>query len=525
MSSQEVPPSFIPSGVRRRPQERGGPLPPASASENAGAMRAAVGERPVSPAAPPSFMPSASRQTVREASPQPASFTPRASSSSPSSRRASGHAEAPSFSPAPTASSMSASRSAHARSTDASSQNPSDDSPAAPASYAPARSRSVRRASGSEGTRVHGTSRSVSARAGRSENVSARPESRRSGEYGMGGAHTRAVPGTARTVLASRGRRGRRNPAHAAAVAVTLLLVALLLSVFGAWNWVDARLNKESGWLTSMSNTPAQSWLILGSDERDGTAGGSADDTPGFRTDTILVLTKPKNGPSSLVSIPRDSLTQVDGEYMKINAVAMLYGNSALVGAVEQITGQKIDHIAKIKFGGLTDVVDAIGGVELCYDQTVSDVYSELDWQAGCHVVDGSTALAFSRMRYADANGDFGRAQRQRQVISAIVAKGSSKTVLGNPAKLMKAADAGLAAVTVDAKTSPYTLVQMALAFKSATGSQGVTGSVYWTDPDYQVDGVGSSVLLDDSRNIELFSELAAGTHAAGSVGTLAENS
>ena len=128
-------------------------------------------------------------------------------------------------------------------------------------------------------------------------------------------------------------------------------------------------------------------------------------------------------------------------------------------------------------------------------------------------------------MRYADANGDFGRAQRQRQVISAIVSKVSSKEVLGNPAKAMKVADAGLAAVTFDSKTTTATLIDMALTFKNATGSDGVTGSVYWTDPGYQVDGVGSSVLLDDTKNTELFSELAAGTHKAGTVGTLAENS
>ncbi|PLS29467.1 transcriptional regulator [Bifidobacterium parmae] len=317
----------------------------------------------------------------------------------------------------------------------------------------------------------------------------------------------------------------RHRAPHIILGTLAVLLVALVLAVFGAWHWVDSRLNKEGGWLTSAANTSAETWLILGSDERDGTAGGSADDTPGFRTDTILVLTKPKNGPSSLVSIPRDSLTQVDGTYMKINAVAQLSGNQALVGTVEQITGQKIDHIAKIKFGGLTTVVDAAGGVNLCYDDTVQDPYSGLDWQAGCHVADGTTALAFSRMRYSDANGDFGRAQRQRQVISAIVSKVSSKEVLGNPAKAMKVADAGLAAVTFDSKTSTATLIDMALAFKDATGSKGVTGSVYWSDPDYQVDGVGSSVLLDDTKNTELFSELAAGTHKAGTVGTLAENS
>ena len=50
-----------------------------------------------------------------------------------------------------------------------------------------------------------------------------------------------------------------------------------------------------------------------------------------------------------------------------------------------------------------------------------------------------------------------------------------------------------------------------------------ISGSVYWTDPGYYVDGVGSSVLLDEEKNLELFSELAKGTHKAGAVGTLAE--
>ena len=60
--------------------------------------------------------------------------------------------------------------------------------------------------------------------------------------------------------------------------------------------------------------------------------------------------------------------------------------------------------------------------------------------------------------------------------------------------------------------------MRMALAFKSASGDQGISGSVYWTDPDYYVDGVGSSVLLDEGKNLELFSELAKGTHRAGTV-------
>jgi len=235
------------------------------------------------------------------------------------------------------------------------------------------------------------------------------------------------------------------------------------------------------------------------------------------------VLIKPKSGPSSLVSIPRDSLMNVDNQYMKINAVALIAGKKALVSNVEQITGQKIDHVAQIKFGGLQNVVNALGGIELCYDEDVQDSYSGLNWKAGCHTADGSTALSFSRMRYADARGDFGRNERQRQVISAIVKKASSSETLTNPSKIVAVSNAAMSALTVDEKTDPYTLLTMALAFKSATGSNGISGSVYWSDPDYYVDGVGSSVLLDDAKNTELFNQLADGTHKAGTVGNLAE--
>lgn len=303
-----------------------------------------------------------------------------------------------------------------------------------------------------------------------------------------------------------------------------LVVIVLILGIgtFSVWNWVNGNLHKEA-WLTNTpDNTNAQTWLILGTDERDGTTG--SDDTPGERTDTILVLVKPKHGSSALISIPRDSLVEVDGVTMKINAVMQDYGRQELVNQVEEVTGLKIDHVAKLTFGGLTGVVDALGGVELCYDQDVDDEKSDLHWQAGCHVANGQTALAFSRMRYSDPRGDFGRAERQRQVIAAIAKKGASRSTLLNIGRIRAVGDAALHALTVDDHTSPKTLLDMLLAFRDASGSNGITGSLYWSDPDYYVDGVGSSVLLDENRNLALFKAIADGTEKPGRVGSAAEN-
>lgn len=431
---------------------------------------------------PPSFIPSAGRRS-RASSQTPRTITPSSSSRTPRAAGGNDNGIPPSFSP-------NVNRSAR-RSTSASSQ---------PQSIPPTQAR-----------RSSGPSRNASTPAS-SVIRSATPS--RTPVIAMTSGHNSAI------AIRGRGHKVRNGVIGA----VILLIAALVLAVFGAWGWVDGKLNKAD-WLTTAADTPASTWLILGSDERDGSTNfGGVDDISGYRTDTILVLTKPKSGPSSLISIPRDSLMNVDDQYMKINAVAQLVGKKALVGEIEQLTGQKIDHVAQVKFGGLQKVVDALGGVELCYDQDVQDAYSGLNWTAGCHNADGSTALSFSRMRYADATGDFGRNARQRQVISAIVKKASSKETLTNPKTVTTMAEAGLSALTVDGKTTPLTLVNMALAFKDATGSKGISGSVYWSNPDYYVDGVGSSVLLDDAKNTELFSQLAAGTHAAGTVGTLAES-
>ncbi|KAB8287495.1 transcriptional regulator [Bifidobacterium ramosum] len=479
-----TPPSFTPAGSRRRSSQtprREEPAAPPSFTPHAGAAGQASGNggdavaRPAA-ATPQSFAPTVPRQPRRSGNAAPHA----ASSSSSQARPSAAHAIPQSIPP----------------------------QSIRPQSVMP---QAVGRTAGT----TRPTGRPTSGMNGMN----------RTNHHTTNAGGTAAATATAARTMGA-GRR-RHHPLRIVLGALILLVVLLALGVFGGWNWVTGNLTR-SDWLTDAKDkSGATSWLLVGSDKRDGTEGvAGADDgtVTGFRTDTLLVLTKPKSGASSLISIPRDSLVEIDGQYLKINAVAQIYGNKALVGEVEQITGQKIDHVAEIQFGGLKNVVDAIGGVELCYDQDVDDGYSGLKWTKGCHMADGTTALAFSRMRYSDAQGDFGRAARQRQVIGAVMKKALSASTLTNPGKIGKLASASLAAVGADEDTSPYTLLTMALAFRDATGSNGVNGSLYWSDPDYYVDGVGSSVLLDNDKNTALFEKLSTGTQPAGEVGTLAES-
>lgn len=452
---------------------------------------------------PPSFIPSGAprrRSAPSQTSAQPQSFQPRRSAPKRADSPAAEAAVPPSFSPVAT------SRRTEPRSSSGSGNRMAD--------------RSQETAVGDESTPF----------ISRRENGfrSFTPEPHRPSDRGFGERHGNDARSMRRTVRPQprgigHGRTraiGAHRIRHRALTVLAALLVVILVAMIGLVNWVNGQLTHKD-MLSSMANTPASTWLILGSDERDGTAGtGTEQDVPGSRTDSILVLTRPKSGSSSLISIPRDSYVTVDGQDMKINAVATMSGYKALVEQVESITGMKIDHVVQIGFGGVEKVVDAIGGVELCYDSTVNDANSGLVWEAGCHQADGGTALAFSRMRYSDPTGDIGRAARQRQVIAAVAKKASSPAVLTNPATVSKLMKAGLSSLTVDEKTGAFDLIGMALAFKAATGTKGVTGSVYYTNTDYYPkSGIGSTVLLNESKNTELFSQLEDGTHDPGTVG------
>ncbi|WP_339346362.1 LCP family protein [Bifidobacterium apis] len=303
-------------------------------------------------------------------------------------------------------------------------------------------------------------------------------------------------------------------------ILLLIILLALVVLAGGGWFWINARLNREQ-MLTDAPGSGATTWLLLGSDQRDGSPGAGQDTSiTGFRTDTILVLTKPRHGAASLISVPRDSLVKEDGRYMKINAVAYTSGYQSLTSQIEDITGHKVDHVALIRFGGLSKVVDAMGGVNLCYDADVNDPRSGMVWSRGCHQADGGMTLAFTRMRYSDPKGDFGRAERQRQAISAITTKALQPSVLLNPVTAGKVLSAGLDSLVVDERANAIDLIRMVLAFRSASSPKGVTGSLYWTNPNYFPNRrVGSTVLLNQARNTELFDQLVQGSHEPGTVG------
>lgn len=176
--------------------------------------------------------------------------------------------------------------------------------------------------------------------------------------------------------------------------------------------------------LQKTSQSSAINILLLGVDQRPGDKG---------RSDTMIVATlNPKKHSLLMTSIPRDTRIQISGHpgYSKINA-AYAYGGDALaVQTVEHYLNINIPYYVETNMQGLSDLVNAVGGVT---------VHNNLDWyngtihfhfKKGTLHLNGTEALAFTRMRHKDPRGDFGRNQRQREVIQAVIDKGKSPAAL-----------------------------------------------------------------------------------------------
>lgn len=147
--------------------------------------------------------------------------------------------------------------------------------------------------------------------------------------------------------------------------------------------------------------------------------------------DTLILLTfNPKTLNATMFSIPRDSYVPIacwSGKPENKITHAAAYGNDCMINTIQDYFDVNIDYYAKINFKGLVKLVDAVGGVEvdvpkvLCTDD--SSRGEEICIQPGHQTLNGEQALVYARNRKQLANGDFGRAEHQQEIIMALINK------------------------------------------------------------------------------------------------------
>lgn len=168
------------------------------------------------------------------------------------------------------------------------------------------------------------------------------------------------------------------------------------------------------------------------------------------RTDTIMVLNyNPKNKKMQIVSIPRDTLINVNGRNVKINAAFAIGGYSKIKQEAENLLNVNINYIVKIDYNAFRELIDSIGGVKMkiernmIYDDEGQNLH--INFKAGETVkLNGQKAEEFFRWRKNNdgsgfANGDLDRIENQQKFISKVVDKCTNPLILIRVPKIITA--------------------------------------------------------------------------------------
>ena len=194
--------------------------------------------------------------------------------------------------------------------------------------------------------------------------------------------------------------------------------------------------------VSNITNTPFN-MLISGSDTR-----GGFDENG--RSDVIMVATvNPKTGTILLTSIPRDFYVTtacdagdgcMEGQLDKITHTGV-HGTNTTKRTVEKLLGIEINYTFKVGFDTVTDLVDAVGGVDVTVEPGYAcDHFLQLKGfsvHEGVNHLNGQQALAYARERYAYTEGDRQRTKNQQQVLMGIVDKITSPAIVTNYASIM----------------------------------------------------------------------------------------
>ncbi|WP_206045842.1 LCP family protein [Nocardia mangyaensis] len=303
-------------------------------------------------------------------------------------------------------------------------------------------------------------------------------------------------------------RRRRRHPFRWFMLVVVLVIVGLVAGIVHLDNALT-RIDALTSYSDRVGNTPGTNWLLVGSDGRGDLSSeqeqelATGGDTGPERTDTIMLVHIPKSGPTTMVSLPRDSYVSIPGYGRdKLNASFAFGGPPLLVQTVEQATGVRIDHYAQIGFGGFSGVVDALGGIEMCLDEPIVDPLAGLDLPAGCQELSGPQALGFVRTR-ATPRADVDRMNNQRMFMSALLQKATSTSTLLNPFALWPMATGVAGSLKVDEGDHIWNLAALGWAMRAET----VTTTV--PIAGFDETDVGNVVLWDKARASDFFDAIA----------------
>jgi LCP family protein required for cell wall assembly len=235
----------------------------------------------------------------------------------------------------------------------------------------------------------------------------------------------------------------------------------------------------------------AENILLIGSDTRlnQGGIGGSATNTPGSRSDTLMLLhISPGNHDVTVVSIPRETMVPIlscpavdgttgqqaePGQEELINAALDFGGPVCTWKTFEKVTGIHVDHFIELDFTGFEKIINDLGGVEVCLPFSVDDQASGLHLSKGRHHIFGPQALAFWRTREDLGTGsDLERIERDQFLMVALLHGIEHSGMLHSPSKILNVVRDASDAMTTDEGLDQNTILRIADTMEGISTSQ-----------------------------------------------------
>ena len=151
---------------------------------------------------------------------------------------------------------------------------------------------------------------------------------------------------------------------------------------------------------------------------------------PRGRSDALLVASFNRDtGEIFLTSILRDTLVPLlddNNSWDGINHAYFLGGAGRAINVINNALSLDIQHYVALRFSDIFELTDRLGGLVITLRQDEADVLNSIfpDYvtlSEGTHLLNGRQVLAFSRMRRVDGRGDFGRVERQQQVLRSVL--------------------------------------------------------------------------------------------------------
>lgn len=264
--------------------------------------------------------------------------------------------------------------------------------------------------------------------------------------------------------------------------------------------------------------------LVIGSDSREGLTdedlleiGTNAVD--GERTDSIFILSV-SGSRAAILAFPRDLwVSRCDGSNGRINAALVIGGADCLIDTVEQTSGIPVHGYMAVSFGGFRDIVDSVGGVDICVEKPLNDPFANVNLEAGCQVLDGTQALGYVRTRKLD--NDFERIRRQQQFLGALAGKLAVPATVLNPSRAFEVTGAVGAALTADDGLGLTDLLRIANGARGLASGASVTATVPGTGARIggaavlEIDQAAAEPLFASFRDGSVFAQATAGLSPA----------